>query len=93
MGKWGETVMQPSEQPERRASTHREKLYRLTVREMEVLSLLGQGLSNKEIALKLDISAHTAKSHVASILKKLDLSNRKGAIRFWMEALEEAHRE
>ena len=47
-----------------------------TPREMEVLALLAEGASNKAIAKKLDISVHTAKFHVASILEKLDATGR-----------------
>jgi hypothetical protein len=40
----------------------------LTTREMEILELIIQGLSNKEIAYRLDISQQTVKNHVTSIL-------------------------
>ncbi len=52
----------------------------LTARELEVLSLLGEGASNKEIARRLAISVHTAKFHVASILDKLDATGRTDAV-------------
>ena len=52
----------------------------LTSRELEVLSLLGEGASNKEIARRLAISVHTAKFHVASILEKLDATGRTDAV-------------
>jgi DNA-binding NarL/FixJ family response regulator len=52
----------------------------LTSREIEVLSLLAEGASNKEIARKLGISVHTAKFHVASILEKLDANGRTDAV-------------
>ncbi len=47
-----------------------------TEREREVLFLLLRGLNNKEISKKLFISNHTTKAHVASIYKKLGVSNR-----------------
>ena len=47
-----------------------------TEREREVLFLLLRGLNNKEISKKLFISNHTPKAHVASIYKKLGVSNR-----------------
>jgi two-component system, NarL family, nitrate/nitrite response regulator NarL len=52
----------------------------LTPREREVLSLLAQGLSNKQIARRLDISEHGAKRHVANVLAKLNCPNRTLAV-------------
>jgi DNA-binding NarL/FixJ family response regulator len=52
----------------------------LTPRENEVLTLLAEGLSNKEIAAKLAISEHTAKFHVNSILQKMNAQKRVEAV-------------
>jgi DNA-binding CsgD family transcriptional regulator len=52
----------------------------LTARESEVLSFIAQGASNKAIARELDISLHTAKFHVASVLAKLGARNRADAL-------------
>jgi two-component system, NarL family, response regulator YdfI len=52
----------------------------LTKREREVLQMLAAGLGNKEIAAKLNISDHTAKFHVGSILGKLGVSTRAEAV-------------
>lgn len=49
---------------------------RLTPREREVLKLLIEGLSNKQIARRLNITQHGAKRHVGSILSKLNCPNR-----------------
>lgn len=49
---------------------------RLTVREREIVDLISEGLSNKEIAARLHIATHTVKSHVHNILEKLALSSR-----------------
>jgi NarL family two-component system response regulator LiaR len=51
----------------------------LTERETDVLRLLAQGRSNKEIALELNISEKTVKTHVSSILRKLYLPSRTQA--------------
>ncbi len=51
----------------------------LTERELEVLALVGAGDPNKAIAAKLGISERTARSHVSSILSKLDLASRTQA--------------
>jgi DNA-binding NarL/FixJ family response regulator len=51
----------------------------LTRREMEVLRLVAEGLSDKEIAVRLVLSRHTVHRHVHSILTKLDLPSRTAA--------------
>jgi DNA-binding NarL/FixJ family response regulator len=48
----------------------------LTARELEILALIDEGLSNKEIAGRLFISVPTVKSHVHNILRKLGASRR-----------------
>jgi DNA-binding NarL/FixJ family response regulator len=48
----------------------------LTEREKEVVNLIAEGLSNKEIATRLHIATHTVKSHVHNILEKLALRSR-----------------
>lgn len=52
----------------------------LTDREMEILQLLDEGQSNKQIALALHISLHTVKNHVHRILEKLQVNNRREAV-------------
>jgi len=51
----------------------------LTFRELEVLKLVAQGLSNDEIAVRLYVSERTIGAHVSSILSKLHLANRTQA--------------
>ena len=51
----------------------------LTLREREVLEMMNDGLSNKEIAVQLNISAHTVKFDISSILGKLGASSRTEA--------------
>jgi len=52
----------------------------LTPRELEVLTLMGQGRSNSEIAASLSIAPRTAKVHVQNILSKLGATNRTEAV-------------
>jgi DNA-binding CsgD family transcriptional regulator len=52
----------------------------LTPRELEVLTLLAEGLSNKAIARRLGISVHTAKFHVGALIDKLDAVGRTDAV-------------
>jgi DNA-binding NarL/FixJ family response regulator len=52
----------------------------LTPRELEVLTAIANGASNKAIARRLEISVHTVKFHVASILTKLNVESRTEAV-------------
>ena len=55
--------------------------YKLTKRELEILQLIGQALSNKEIAKELFISDQTVSVHRKNIMRKLNVSNTAGLIR------------
>ena len=57
----------------------------LSDREIEVLRLVGQGKSNKEIAMDLDISVNTVKVHVSNIYQKIGVSSRTEATLFAIE--------
>lgn len=59
-----------------RAPTGPTQLGALTVREREVLGLVGRGLTNTEIAVRLFLSPLTAKTHVSRIMSKLDARDR-----------------
>jgi DNA-binding NarL/FixJ family response regulator/two-component sensor histidine kinase len=58
---------------------------RLTAREREVLALIGEGLSDKEIAGRIGTSAKTANFHVGNVLSKLGAQNRTEAVRLAYE--------
>jgi DNA-binding NarL/FixJ family response regulator len=67
-----------------RVPRRREGVAGLTPREVEVLILVARGLSNKEIADRLVISAKTVGNHVEHIYSKIDASNRAAASLFAM---------
>jgi DNA-binding NarL/FixJ family response regulator len=68
----------PAGQPP--AVSARGALYGLTERELDVLRLLGAGLTNREIGARLRISTGTAGVHVSNILRKLGASSRAQAV-------------
>lgn len=80
--KKGEPVLHPrvAKKVMKRAAGQKTVTEPLTDREMEVLSLLVKGLSNKEIADNLYISIRTVKTHVSNILRKLDVKDRTQAV-------------
>ncbi len=57
----------------------------LSDREIEVLRLVGQGKSNKEIAMDLDISINTVKAHIGNIFQKINVTSRTEATLFAIE--------
>ena len=61
------------------------RLSRLTRREREVLSLLVEGYTNKEIAQRINREEITIKTHLKSIYRKLNISNRVQAVRVVFE--------
>jgi NarL family two-component system response regulator YdfI len=63
-----------------RAGPRRGPVPELTGRELQILTMLAEGLGNKEIAWQLKISEHTVKFHISSIFNKLDVSSRAEAV-------------
>ncbi|GEM_PF-4257448 len=57
----------------------------LTRREREILQLLEKGLSNKDIAVRLEIEVQTVKNHVRHVFVKLGLKRRSEAVRYLPE--------
>ena len=58
---------------------------RMTKREREIIALIADGLSNKEIARQLNIATHTVKSHEHNIMEKLALHTRLQIAKFTHE--------
>jgi DNA-binding NarL/FixJ family response regulator len=54
--------------------------FRLTKRQLETLTLVSEGLTNKDIAARLFISENTVKAHIKNLLEKLNVENRQQAI-------------
>jgi DNA-binding NarL/FixJ family response regulator len=59
----------------------------LTPREREVLQLVAMGAANKRIALELGMSEHTVKFHLASVFRKLGVTNRTQAAARYLDPL------
>ncbi|MGI8678478.1 MAG: response regulator transcription factor [Jatrophihabitans sp.] len=77
-------------QPMLRASAHREliravPLPNLTQRELQILSLVSEGMSNKQIARIATITEHGVKRHVANVLAKLNSPNRTQAVAYALQ--------
>jgi DNA-binding NarL/FixJ family response regulator len=71
------SLLQPDE-----PAAQKENLKGLTEREIEILTLIAEGLSNKEVGDKLFISHRTVDTHRTNLMKKLDVHNIAGLIRF-----------
>lgn len=63
-----------------KATSNDSKIEELSDREHQVLELLAQGMSNKELAQELYISEKTVKNHVSNILRKLSVNDRTQAV-------------
>jgi two-component system, NarL family, response regulator DevR len=69
-----------SRQSQRLPSFHMRVALGLTSREQQLMSLIGQGLTNKEIAFRLQLAEQTVRNHVHRMLKKVGADNRLAAV-------------
>jgi two-component system, NarL family, nitrate/nitrite response regulator NarL len=69
-----------SRESSRRETDRAQQLGRLTAREREILDLMSQGLTNREIAAQLSIAYPTVRSHVRRVLEKLDARSKLEAV-------------
>lgn len=76
----GDTWLAPSVATQVMKSLHGSKSEKLSSRELEVLRLVADGHSNKEIAAELHVSPATVKTHLIHIFRKLDVNDRTAAV-------------
>jgi two-component system nitrate/nitrite response regulator NarL len=73
-------VVRSAVAPEAKGFAPADDMPLLTPREREILGLIGEGLSNKEMARRLGISVHTVKFHLEALFAKLDATSRAEAV-------------
>jgi len=66
--------------PAKEQTTSTEERTSLTLRQLEVIAMLGRGCSNKEIARSLDVAERTVKAHVSAVFEALNVRNRTQAV-------------
>lgn len=76
----GDTWLAPSVATQVMKSLHGSKSEKLSSRELEVLRLVADGHSNKEIAAELHVSLATVKTHLIHVFRKLDVNDRTAAV-------------
>ncbi|WP_217617333.1 response regulator transcription factor, partial [Cellulomonas sp. GbtcB1] len=69
----------------RRRAGHEDPTENLTPCELKVLDLIGDGLSNREIAVRLGVAEKTVKNHITSLLAKMGLQ-RRSQVAAWVAA-------
>lgn len=76
----GDTWLAPSVATQVMKSLHGASIEKLSSRELDVLRLVANGLSNKEIAVELNVSPATVKTHLIHVFRKLDVNDRTAAV-------------
>jgi len=74
------TMTAPADEPAEAGGPGARPLEVLTPRELQVLRLMADGLTNQQVAARLEISEHTAKFHVSAVLGKLGAQSRAEAV-------------
>ena len=77
-----EREMPESADPSDRSQTPEEQLRDLTPRQIQVLRLVAQGLSYKQVARALFVTEHTVKYHIGEVMNRLHVAHRREAIAF-----------
>jgi DNA-binding CsgD family transcriptional regulator len=81
LGVWvGARLFRPAAPTAFQTNTRVQETLGISGRELEVLELLAAGQSNKEIAIRLEVSPNTVKTHVARLFEKLEVRRRTEAI-------------
>ncbi|TXZ85926.1 response regulator transcription factor, partial [Vibrio cholerae] len=75
-------ILQQAQQSTVRPQAQQEELAQLSERELTVAKMLVEGLTNKEIALQLDINQKTVSTYKARVLNKLDIKSAIELVRF-----------
>ena len=78
----GQLMAHPAHSGDDTATSAEEAYARLTQRERQVLKLIAEGMSNKEIAAALDVALKTVMTHRVNLMDKLDIHNHARLVQF-----------
>ena len=79
---YSDDIVESSMDKMQKQQTQTQRMNLLSQREREILELIANGLANKEVAERLDLSARTVESHRSNIMEKLELENYNELVRF-----------